>query len=502
MKYKHKKDKGANKEWLLVQTSSSEELDYALATKIAATRCEFLLPFTSEVQGTNCTFVYDVSNTASLSLFLQTKQSASQFSRLLVSFYTMLKSFQANDIDSMKILFIPKYVHVLPATQALLFAYLPTKSAIKKNQTSLNLLSYIAKESSFVGTEDTWVRDSLLDFIRRQSVLMLNEFNLFLQNIGALDAELNASNNNSSACGNSTDSMTGSHATYNSATSSYNTQAPKTYDFVRQQTGVQSKDETFAALDVASQAYSKAVGATNYAKKHKGESKHAVLNTQNADANQAAQSAQIGENIQDTQNAQLAKPKHISLKPVLIRRLDNSVYILSNKLSAPFSDKPSGSNSDMQVGKPSSDNSDITTNNPPYKLDIVVGRSTTCDITISGNSGISRQHILIQIHFDATVDATNDVVGDIAIDFANKASSNSSDTVNDTVNTSKRDTVNDTASDTVNTSKNDTVSTNDISFKITDLNSSNGTHIQRDGKSLVLLAKKTENLFDGDIIVL
>ncbi|MDR2672776.1 MAG: FHA domain-containing protein [Coriobacteriales bacterium] len=330
MKYSYKRDKKAKSERLEARTTKGEEMDYPLAEHLRVLQVEPLLPFSYESRGSHVTFFYDLATTAPLPIYLRGKLSAAQFEQLLWSFFALLRFCQDDGLDTANVLLPPTYIRIEPDSLSLRFAYLPIKSGLANNATPAQFLQAIAQSADFVSRADSESKDSLLDYLKRQTIFMTSDFGDYLLSKGILKAGEYSSKN----------TVGSGHDRGKLLEKDPASVQPRGYDFVREQAHKPSKQEIFESLSLAEQAYHT---ATKRSEKHEFD----------------AGSPPVSSGKTTCVNV-TAPQKQKSDHRLSLRRNSNGVVI-------PLAPDRS----------------------------VTLGRSQGCDVQIDGNSGISRRHITL-----------------------------------------------------------------------------------------------------------
>lgn len=181
MKLKTVENRKTHEHCLTARLTKGEELDYIQAEHLRALHDSVFLPFTYTTErGGTTVLSYDVSDTIALNTYLGARLSLVQFRALMTDVAHAVEVCASMGFSYTEFIFDSGSVYIDAETNHLRLAYVPVAHSTHKRATVIDLLRFIAINAAFVCREDQSCSESLLDFIKRQTVFSLIELKAFI----------------------------------------------------------------------------------------------------------------------------------------------------------------------------------------------------------------------------------------------------------------------------------------------------------------------------------
>lgn len=182
MKLAERKDRRSGAKTLQVTAGKRETLEYAQAEWLRGAPDRCLLPFDYDSAGAEARFYYDVTGMERLPRFLRAKVTSGQYVGMLRTVYDVLDLCTRKGYATSSVCFDPSAVYV-DEQGAIAFAFVPLSGVGERDGDSPRaLLGYLGSLShvGFVVAEDERHVRAVDDFVRRTQVLSISALREFL----------------------------------------------------------------------------------------------------------------------------------------------------------------------------------------------------------------------------------------------------------------------------------------------------------------------------------
>lgn len=191
MKFSEKKDRKSGARTLQVTGEKREQLEYAQAEWLRGASEDFLLPFAYEASSVPLRFYYDVTGLAKLPTYLKAKLTGVQYVDMLRAVFDAMALCTKRGYPTSSVCFNPQHCYV-DDTVGIRFACIPLSGVSERPDNNVRaLLAYLAKSGNvkFVVEDDEWRMRSVDDFVRRTPVLSQSAMKDFLTSEFGLSLE-------------------------------------------------------------------------------------------------------------------------------------------------------------------------------------------------------------------------------------------------------------------------------------------------------------------------
>ena len=353
-----------------VRLTKGEVLEYAQAEFLFSTDINSFLPFSYKEEKGNILFTYDTTDLLPIKVFLETSLSLVQFHTLINDVVRLVEQCESAEFAYMNCLFDLNYVFFDSQANCTRFAYVPAGNLATDRHTINDYLHELATKISFICEEDIVHAQDLVDYLQRQTVFSLLNFKTYI-----IDEEKRRGNDFSH-------DFFGSNNVTSTRPGIPKQEITGGFDIVKNLTGSASARELRQNQSMAEQIV------------------FDVADTPSAPLDSAATPTPFHELTP-------AIPFGVSA-PLPDLNKDSDIFDSSSKASAEFAAKTEGSKTtdpqEEQLNTLANSFSFIRLSTMercaifPGK-DLLIGRSKRCDITIKGNTNISRVHA--QIHAES-----------------------------------------------------------------------------------------------------
>lgn len=269
MKIKTVRDKKTDESTLTIRLTKGEEFNYAQAELLRTLHDSPFLPFSYSTEKDGTTLLsYDISDTITLQTYLGAELSRDQFRALMIDVAQTVEACANNGFSYTELVFELNSVYMDPETNHMKWAFVPAALPGSKRASIQDLLRFIATKAKFVRKEDKPCSESLLDFLKRQTIFSLVDFKSFIDSgelktsSGASVTSLNRGDSSDATTGGMGSGSMGSgrlgsgrlgSSPLGSGQLGGSSAGAGTYDFVKAQAGAISAEETRASKSLAEQ---------------------------------------------------------------------------------------------------------------------------------------------------------------------------------------------------------------------------------------------------------
>lgn len=165
---------------LTVKTTKGEKLEYAQAELLHQGTIDSFLPFSYEEEKDGVLFSYDTTDLVQMKTYLKAKLSLNQFHSLLNDVITVVECCGNNNLLYTNMLFELDRVFLDPEKNKVRFAYIPASGMKEARSTISDFLRLVATQVTFICEEDRMHAHDLIDFLQRQTVFSLVDFESYI----------------------------------------------------------------------------------------------------------------------------------------------------------------------------------------------------------------------------------------------------------------------------------------------------------------------------------
>ena len=167
---------------LLLKTTLNkrDNFDYATAVRLSNNTIPGLTRFTFTGDDKRPIIYYNITDLVSLTVFLDSKLSLSQFKALVDSLLETLKAVNTAGLVEKNLLLSREHVYVDEGSSMHL-VYLPLSGLVANERPVLDLLSTVASSAKFVDDEDKQFAEDFLSYVKKQQVFSLVEVRAYLE---------------------------------------------------------------------------------------------------------------------------------------------------------------------------------------------------------------------------------------------------------------------------------------------------------------------------------
>jgi hypothetical protein len=181
MKYKRQKRRADKSVLLRASLEKKDVFDYPSAAQLAANNTVGLLSFCLVEENNELpVFYYDITGFVPITTFLKTKLSLGQWRSLLEQFVWMLDAIHSKGFQDRNLLLDLEFVYMRVDDFAIQFVYLPLTERAPNERALVTFLTSVAQKAMFLLDEDQGQAESLINFLKLQSVFSLVDLKNYL----------------------------------------------------------------------------------------------------------------------------------------------------------------------------------------------------------------------------------------------------------------------------------------------------------------------------------